>query len=77
MLRSTVGKGVTARLLPQGQLETVSAAAEVVNQAKAHLVEVIQQARDNGCSWANIANQLGLSRQAVQQHYGLTKDARR
>ena len=72
--RSTLGKGTTPRPLPPGPafdvLAWVAQADAAVRQAQRHLATTVTRARQNGHSWAQIASQLGVTRQAAQQRFG-------
>jgi Clp amino terminal domain, pathogenicity island component len=57
-----------------GALDRVSAAATVKDQIDALgdelLDHFVKQARDQGCSWTQIGDALGVTRQAAQQRHG-------
>jgi hypothetical protein len=57
-------------------LESIRAAQEFRAGAEALLAEAVQQARDEGRTWQEIGEVLGVSRQAVFQRYGKPIDPR-
>lgn len=57
-------------------LGSVRAAHEVRDGAEALLAAAVQQARDEGRTWQEIGEELGVSRQAVFQRYGKPIDPR-
>jgi len=57
-------------------LELVRAAHEVRDGAEALLAAAVQQAREEGRTWQEIGEVLGVSRQAVFQRYGKPIDPR-
>lgn len=57
-------------------LESIRAAQEFRDGAEALLAEAVQQARDEGRTWQEIGEVLGVSRQAVFQRYGKPIDPR-
>jgi len=48
----------------------VAVAASIVDQAQALLVEYVAASRAAGATWAAIASDLGVTKQAAQQRYG-------
>jgi hypothetical protein len=72
--RSTVGKGTTPRPLPPGPafdvLDWVAQADAAARQAQHHLAATVIRARQHGRTWAQIADRLGVTRQAAQQRFG-------
>lgn len=71
--RSTLGKGIVAVPLPPGPaldvLDWVADAALAASQAGRHLAAAVTRARSRGCTWAQIAGRLGVTRQAAAQRY--------
>jgi len=71
--RSTLGKGIVAAPLPPGPaldvLDWVAEAALAASQAGRRLAAAVTRARSRGCTWAQIAARLGVTRQAAQQRY--------
>jgi Protein of unknown function (DUF3887) len=57
-------------------LELVRAAHEVQDRAEALMAAAVQQAREDGRTWQEIGDVLGVSRQAVFQRYGKPIDPR-
>lgn len=49
---------------------TLAALATVREVADLHLAFVVARAREEGLSWAEVGDELGISRQAAQQRYG-------
>jgi hypothetical protein len=72
--RSTLGKGTVPAVLPPGPvidvLDWVSDASTAALQARCHLAAAVTRARSRGCTWTQIAGQLGITRQAAQQRFG-------
>lgn len=58
---------------PLGALAAVAELHREVNRAEA---VVVRRARMRGASWAQIARELGVSRQAVHKKYGGTRFSR-
>lgn len=58
-------------------LEKVAAAQAGIEAANMFLRELVQTARDEGKTWADIGRTLGTTRQAAQERFGSTKDASR
>jgi hypothetical protein len=71
--RSTLGKGIAAAPLPPGPpldvLDWVAEAAQAAGQAGRRLAAAVTRARSAGCTWAQIAARLGVTRRAAQQRY--------
>ncbi len=72
--RSTLGKGAVPVALPPGPavdvLDWVAVVASDAARAGRCLAAAVTRARSAGCTWAQIAARLGVTRQAAQQHYG-------
>ena len=79
--RSTLGKGIVPAPLPPGPaldvLDWVAEAALAAGQAYRDLAAAVTRARARGCTWAQIAGRLGVTRQAAQQRYGSAATAQR
>lgn len=54
----------------QAHLELVSVVASARSQTAVLLTSAVQSARRAGCTWAQIGDVLGITRQAAQQQYG-------
>ncbi len=71
--RSTLGKGTTPLALPPGPavdvLDWVAQSCLAAGQASRDLDAAVTRARSAGCSWAQIAGRLGVTRQAAAQRY--------
>lgn len=71
--RSSVGKGHPTVPLPSSpQLDVlawISTAQQALDLAERTLSAAVTRARQNGSSWAEIASQLGITRQAAQQRF--------
>jgi len=48
---------------------TVHLVASLIAEARARLPRAVRQARDYGCSWAEIADLLGVTRASAWQRY--------
>jgi hypothetical protein len=72
--RSTLGKGTTPRPLPPGPaldiLGWIADADAATRQAQRTLAAAVTRARSQGHSWAQIGDQLGVTRQAAHQRFG-------
>lgn len=69
-MRSAVGKATVPRPVPGAELARLIDAAHTVAHAERELVVAARAARDAGASWTQIADALGLTRQAAQQRWG-------
>lgn len=58
------------QLLDEGTVERVAKASELTDKSDAVLQDEVTAARGNGRSWQSIADELGISRQAVQKRFG-------
>ncbi len=71
--RSTMGKGVTPRILVVGRdwsaLVAVETAVGRLEAAEAELAGAVEHARRLGHSWGMLGAALGVTRQAAQQRY--------
>jgi hypothetical protein len=71
--RSTLGKGTAPVPLPPGPaidvLDWVAETDDAARQACRDLSAAVTRARSRGCTWAQIAGRLGVTRQAAQQRY--------
>jgi hypothetical protein len=74
LARSTLGKGTAPRPLPPGPpldvLSWVTEADAATRQAQRDLTAAVTRARSRGHSWTQIANRLGITRQAAHQRFG-------
>jgi hypothetical protein len=72
--RSTLGKGTVPAALPPGPavdvLDWLAAVAADAARADRSLAAAVTRARARRHTWAQIAGQLGVTRQAAQQRYG-------
>ena len=72
--RSTLGKGTAPAALPPGPavdvLDWVAQACLAAGRASRDLTAAVARARSRGCTWAQIAGRLGVTRQAAAQRYG-------
>lgn len=60
-----------ARRVAEGNPEDLAAAVRLLDEQQALLVEAVAVMRDvHGYSWAQLAAELGVTRQAVQQRFG-------
>jgi hypothetical protein len=74
--RSTVGKGMAPRRLGPNSarrqaLQAIEAARHRLTEAEVELARAVALARSSGCSWSQLGQALGVSRQGAQQRYGL------
>lgn len=71
--RSTLGKGLTPRRLPNPQpvdiLNWIAQADEQTHQAQAELAAAVHRARAQHHSWTAIGATLKITRQAAQQRF--------
>ena len=71
--RSTLGKGTAPAALPPGPavdvLDWVAQACLAAGRASRDLTAAVTRARSRGCTWAQIAARLGVTRQAAAQRY--------
>lgn len=71
--RSTLGKGLAPAPLPPGPavdvLDWVAETDAAARRACADVAAAVTRARSAGCTWAQIAGRLGVTRQAAQQRY--------
>lgn len=67
--RSTVGKGTIVTRLNPRSLQAVRQAAEELDRAQQHLDDTVRSARHNRATWAQIADTLGVTRQAAHQRW--------
>ncbi len=71
--RSTLGKGTVPAALPPGPavdvLDWVARASLAAGQASRDLSAAVTRARARGRTWAQIADRLGVTRQAAAQRY--------
>ncbi len=71
--RSTLGKGTVPAALPPGPavdvLDWVARASLAAGQASRDLSAAVTRARSRGRTWAQIADRLGVTRQAAAQRY--------
>ncbi|MGO1536787.1 MAG: hypothetical protein ACTHWM_07700 [Yaniella sp.] len=56
------------------QSESIQSAQRAVEDAKTHLHHVVQEARHNGRTWADIGEALDISRQAAFKRFGEVKN---
>ncbi len=66
--------GVTGRTA--GPLEAIASALEVARAAETGLRDAVDAAREAGCTWSEIGNVLGTTRQAAFQRFGRPVDPR-
>lgn len=60
------------RRIAAGDIENLSALADLAADVDTALVEAVAGLRAGGWSWAEIGARLGMSRQAAQQRWGAT-----
>lgn len=58
------------QLLDESTVERVAKASELTGKSDSVLADEVAAARVNGRSWQSIADELGISRQAVQKRFG-------
>jgi hypothetical protein len=58
------------RHLPPASLAEVRAAAEDVHKADYRLDEAVARARADGCSWADVGDAAGITRQSAHERWG-------
>jgi hypothetical protein len=63
-----------SRRVADGDIEALRAFRELVSEVDTATVEAINGLRSFGYSWADIANRLGVSRQAAQMRWGTRTD---
>jgi hypothetical protein len=72
--RSTLGKGTIPRPLAPGPaldvLGWITEADAATRQAQRNLAAAVTRARSQGHTWTQIANRLGVTRQAAHQRFG-------
>ena len=56
---------------PQAHLELISLVATARSQSAVLLSSAVSSARRAGCTWSQIGDVLGITRQAAQQQYGI------
>jgi hypothetical protein len=61
------------QLLDEDTDERVAKASELTGKSDAVLQDEVTLARANGRSWQSIADELGITRQAVQKRFGRTE----
>ncbi len=59
----------SARVMSTEDLRGIAAAAQAVREDEARLREAVEAARAHGRSWNQIADALGVSRQAARQRF--------
>lgn len=58
------------RRAAEGDRDVLVALAQTQVDLDAAMRDAIAALRDKGCSWADVARELGITRQAAQQRYG-------
>lgn len=72
MQRSTLGKGQVGRPLPDNEPDPLGLLADAHHQltaARDQLTAAVIRARQHHTTWAAIATELGITRQAAQQRF--------
>jgi hypothetical protein len=59
-----------SRRVAEGDIEAITALAATASQIDTAIRDAITGLRANGYSWAEIAQRLGITRQAAQQRWG-------
>lgn len=70
--RSTLGKGQRGKPLPAGEPDPLGLLADAHHQytaSREHLNAAVTRARQHHTTWTAIAGELGITRQAAQQHF--------
>lgn len=73
LMRSAVGKGTAPRPVPGAELAQLRDAAHTAAQADRLLDDAAHAARHAGASWTQIADAVGVTRQAAQQRWRQSK----
>ncbi len=76
-MRSAVGRGVVARPLPGALLDRLDRVVESLKEAEQSLADAVRAARQGGASWGQIANVVGITRQAAHQRWAPGEEAKR
>lgn len=61
---------VCARRAATGDIESLALMAELADTIDTSIRDAVTGLRERGYSWADIGAQLGITRQAAQQHWG-------
>jgi hypothetical protein len=70
MVPSESTQSLIAALDDADPLRALRAAAALQSQANRRTEVLVRRARNAGCTWAEVAAALGVSRQAVHKRYG-------
>lgn len=70
MVQTEPLQSLVAALADPNPLQALRAAAALQAQADARTEILVRRARTAGCTWAEVAGALGVSRQAVHKRYG-------
>jgi hypothetical protein len=70
MSKNTVNRALTRRRVGNGDIEALSDLIRLSHLVEATIRDAVINLRNFGYSWAEIADRLGVSRQAAQQRWG-------
>lgn len=70
MVESEPTQSLVAALDHADPIRALRAAAELQEEVSRVTAVLVRRARNLGCSWAEVAAALGVSRQAVHKRYG-------
>lgn len=70
MTETTQCQAIVSALDDQDPLRALQAVAALHGEADRIETVLVRRARNTGCTWAEVARALGVSRQAVHKKYG-------